>query len=66
MPEFFDNIFSEYQCSFRKGYSAQHCLLVVIEKWKKVVDNDVLSKRKQRVKVNETFSSWRDMEYGVS
>ena len=66
MPEFFDNIFSEYQCGFRKGYSAQHCLLVMIEKWKKVVDNDVLSKRKQRVKVNETFSSWRDMEYGVS
>ena len=34
MPEFFDNIFSEYQCGFRKGYSAQHCLLVMTEKWK--------------------------------
>ena len=39
MSEFFDNIFSEYQCGFRKDYSAQHCLLVMIEKWKKVVDN---------------------------
>ena len=38
MSEFFD-IFSKYQCGFRKGYSAQHCLLVMIEKWKKVVDN---------------------------
>ena len=27
--------------------------------------NDCLSKRKQRVKLNETFSSWRDLEYGV-
>ena len=40
MSEFFDNIFSKYQCGFRKGYSAQHCLLVMIEKWKKVVDNE--------------------------
>ena len=39
MSEFFDNIFSKYQCGFQKGYSAQHCLLVMIEKWKKVVDN---------------------------
>ena len=27
---------------------------------------DYLSNRKQRVKVNETFSSWKDLEYGVS
>ena len=26
---------------------------------------DYLSNRKQRVKLNETFSSWRDLEYGV-
>ena len=36
--KFFDNIFSKYQCGFRKDYIAQHCLLVLIEKWKKVVD----------------------------
>ena len=105
MIKFFDNIFSKYQCGFRKGYITQHSLLVMIEKWKKVVDNryafgalstdlskafctphdliianmeaygfqidalrlvyDYLSNRKQRVKLNETFSSWRDIEYGV-
>ena len=106
MSEFFDNIFSKYQCGFRKGYSAQHCLLVMIEKWKKVLGNggafgalltdlskafdyiphdliiakleaygfqidalrlvyDYQSNRKQRVKLNVTFSSWRDIEYGV-
>ena len=106
MSEFFDNIFSKYQCGFRKSYSAQYCLLVMIEKWKEVVDNggafgalltdlskafdciphnliiakleaygfqtdalrlvhDYLSNRKQRVKLNETFSSWRNIEYGV-
>ena len=106
MSEFFDNIFSKYQCGFRKGYSEQQCLLVMIEKWEKVVDNggafgalltdlskafdciphdliiakleaygfqidalrlvyDYQSNRKQRVKLNVTFSSWRDIEYGV-
>ena len=35
----FDNIFSKFQCGFRKGFSAQHCLLLMIEKWKKAVDN---------------------------
>ena len=30
----FDNIFSKFQCGFRKGFSAQHCLLLMIDKWK--------------------------------
>ena len=103
---FFEDVFSKYRCGFRKSYSAQHCLLAVIEKWKKIVDYggvfgalltdlskafdciphdliiakleaygfqtdalnlfyDYLSNRKQRVKINETFSCWKDMEYGV-
>ena len=33
MSEFFDNILSKYQCNFRKGYSAKHCLLVMIKRW---------------------------------
>ena len=28
----------KYQCGFRKGFNAQHCLLAMLEKWKKVVD----------------------------
>ena len=36
----FDNIFSKFQCSFRKGFSAQHCLLLMIDKWKKAVRNN--------------------------
>ena len=35
ISNFFEDVFSKYQCGFRKGYSAQHCLLVMIEKWKK-------------------------------
>ena len=106
ISNFFEDVFSKYQCGFRKGYSAQHCLLVMIEKWKKIVDYggvfgalltdlskafdciphdliiakleaygfqtdalnlvyDYLSNRKQRVKINETFSCWKDIEYGV-
>ena len=103
---YFEHIFSRYQCGFRKGYSAQQCLLAMIEKWKKIVDNggvfgalltdlskafdciphdliiakleaygfhidtlklihDYLSNRKQRVKVDDTYSSWKDIFYGV-
>ena len=33
--DYFDkNIFSKYQCGFRKGFSIQHALLVMIEKMK--------------------------------
>ena len=103
---YFEHIFSRYQCGFRKGYSAQQCLLAMTEKWKKTVDNggvfgalltdlskafdcilhdliivklkaygfhidtlkfihDYLSNRKQRVKVNDAYSSWKDIFYGV-
>ena len=36
---FFDSLLSKYQCGFRRGYNAQHCLVSLIEKWKKSVDN---------------------------
>ena len=36
----FDNILSKFQCGFRKGYSPQHCLLLLIDKWKKANDNN--------------------------
>ena len=103
---YFEHIFSRYQCGFRKGYSAQQCLVAMIEKWKKTVDNGgvfgalltdlskafdciphdliiakleaygfhidtlklvhgYLSNRKQSVKVNDAYSSWKDIFYGV-
>ena len=36
--EYFDNILFPSQYGFRKGYSAQHCLLVMIEKFKEAID----------------------------
>ena len=36
---YFDNILSKYQCGFRKGFNAQHCLVSMIEKWKESVDS---------------------------
>ena len=101
MSSFFEDVFSKYQCGFRKGYSAPHCLLVMMEKWKQIVDYggvfgtlltdfsdafdciphdlfikktrsirlnpvyDYLPNRKQRVKIDETFSCCKDIEYGV-
>ena len=38
MSGFFDNFLSEQQCGFRKRYSTQHCLLNLLEKWKRSVD----------------------------
>ena len=97
---------SKYQCEFRRGYNPQHCLVSLIEKWKKSVDNggafgalltdlskafdclphelliakldaygfdksslklmhSYLSNRKQRVKVNDRYSSWSEILFGV-
>ena len=39
MSQFFENIFSKYQCGFQKGFSTQQCLLAMLEKWKRSVDN---------------------------
>ena len=36
--ECFYNILLPSQCGFRKGYSAQHCLLVMIRKFKEAID----------------------------
>ena len=36
----FDNILSKFQCGFRRGYGPQHCLLLMIDQWKKAVDNN--------------------------
>ena len=36
--EYFDNILFPSQCGFRKGYSAQHFTLVIIEKIKEAMD----------------------------
>ena len=95
---FFDSLLFKYQCGFRIGYNSQHCLINLIEKWKKSVGNggafgalltdlskafdflphelliakldaycfdksslklihSYLSNRKQRVKINDTYSS---------
>ena len=39
LSKFFENILSKFQCGFRKGFSPQYCLLVRIEKWKRMLDN---------------------------
>ena len=31
----FQRIFSKFQCKFWKGFIAQHCLLEMVEKWRK-------------------------------
>ena len=106
MEAYFETILSPNQCGFRKGFSAQHCLISLIKKWKKSIDNggafgalitdlskafdclshelliakleaygfdekslkliyNYLSNRKQRVKINDSYSSWREILRGV-
>ena len=38
MHKYFDQIFSKFQCGFRKGFSTQNCLLYMIENWKESLD----------------------------
>ena len=40
LSDHFDNIFSKFQCGFRKGFGAQHCLLLMIDIWTKAVDSN--------------------------
>ena len=97
---------SPYLCGFRKGFSTQYSLMVMLEKWKSALDNkdiigalltdlskafdwinrelliakmdaygfdresltlilNYLSDRKQRTKVNNKLSNWRDVISGV-
>ena len=35
----FDNIFSDNQCGFRKGFNTQDCLLSLVEAWKTANDD---------------------------
>ena len=106
MSVFFENFLSSQQCSFRKRYSTQHCLLNLLEKWKNCVDkgkvfgalltdlskafdcldhelltaklnaygfnlpalrliHDYLSNRKQRTKIDDNYSSWSEILFGV-
>ena len=36
MYPYFDKLFSKFQCGFRKGFNAQHCLITMIKKMAKV------------------------------
>ena len=40
LSTFFEIILSKFQCRFRKCYSTQHCLLLMLEKWKLAFDNN--------------------------
>ena len=37
--EYFESLLSTFQCGFRQGFSAEHCLLVMVEKMKKIRGN---------------------------
>ena len=104
--DYMNDKLSMYLCGFRKGMSAQNCLLFMIEKWRKCLDKNgkagvlltdlskafdclvhdlliaklhaygfdylslkliysYLSDRLQRVCVNGSFSSWKDIISGV-
>ena len=106
VSNFFENLFSKYQCGFRKGLNAQHCLIKLIEKWRECLEQDLefgalltdlskafdclphdlliaklnaygvdisalrlmfdyLTNRKQRAKIGNDYSSWREILYGV-
>ena len=38
MYPYFDKLFPKFQCGFRKGFNVEHCLITMIEKWRRSVD----------------------------
>ena len=103
---YMDNHLSHFLCGFRKGYSTQHCLMIMLEKWRKALDKrniagafltdlskafdclnhelliakldaygfghsslayiySYLTDRKQRTKVNNSFSIWSNINSGI-
>ena len=103
---YMNNHLSPYLCGFRKSYNTQHCLIAMLEKWKKAIDKhnlagailtdlskafdclnhelliakleaygfdmcsiayiySYLKGRKQRTKVNNSFSTWSDIKSGI-
>ena len=39
ISEYFEQFLFKYQCGFRQGFSAEHSLLSMLEKWKSAVNN---------------------------
>ena len=81
----YPNIFQFSHMIFVKGFSAQHCLLGILENQKRSVDQGNITKlnayefsyqalklisnyhtkRKQRIKINNSYSFWEDIICGV-
>ena len=38
LKNFMGPLLSKYQCEFKQGFSAQNCLLAMLEKWESSVD----------------------------
>ena len=103
---FVDKFLSPFLFGFRKGHNTQQCLIVMLEQWKRAIDQgkfagalltdlskafnclnhelliakleaygfshksllyiqSYLTNRKQRMKVNSSFSEWADISSGV-
>ena len=101
-----DNFLSPFLFGYRKGYSTEQCLIVMLEVWRKALDgkwsagailtdlskafdclnhnlliakidaygfdksainfiHNYLKERKQRTKVNGSYSSWQELKIGV-
>ena len=43
LSQYIDIYLSPFLFGFRKGYSTQHCLSVMVSKWKKAVDSGKLA-----------------------
>ena len=106
ISSYIEKFLSPYLCGFRKGFSTQYCLALMIDRWQKAIDSgkiagalltdlskafdcinhelliakleaygfsnsslryiySYLSGRKQRTKVNDSFSEWCNMLFGV-
>ena len=38
MQQYFGNVLCKYQCAFRKSYNSLDYLIIMIEKWREIID----------------------------
>ena len=72
LSKYFDSLLAANECGFRKGFSSQYCLLVMLEKYKEAIDREnqfwalLINLLKAFDCIDHKLQIAKPYEYGVS